>query len=268
MVAFPGCKLNLGLRILAKRSDGYHDIETGFYPLPWSDVLEFLPATSFSFEQSGLTIPGSPNENLCVKAYNLLLHDFRLPPVQGHLHKIVPMGAGLGGGSADAAFTLRLLNDLFSLELTQEGLAGYARRLGSDCTFFTQDIAAIGRGRGDVLEPINLSLKGLYLVVVTPEVHVSTASAYADVTPAVPVDDLRAILATPVATWNGRLVNDFEPSVFGKYPGLGEIKQRLYSLGAVYASLSGSGSSLFGFFDQAISRKEHFSELPGWSGWL
>ena len=268
MVAFPGCKLNLGLHILAKRPDGFHSISTCFYPIPWTDVLEFLPAPSWSFEQSGLAIPGKPEENLCVRAYRLIQKDFQLPAVQGHLHKIVPMGAGLGGGSADAARTLRILNDLFALGLSHDTLVGYARQLGSDCSFFIQDQVALGTGRGDQLEPINLSLGGYYLVIVTPLVHVSTAEAYAGVTPAISEIDLRSILNQPLKVWKDGLVNDFEPSVFRRYPELEAIKKRLYSLGAVYASMSGSGSSLFGLFEQPISREDHFPGLSGWSGWL
>lgn len=268
MVAFPGCKLNLGLHILAKRPDGYHAINTCFYPLPWTDVLEFLPAPSWAFNQSGLIIPGSSDDNLCVKAYGLLQRDFDISPVQGHLHKIVPMGAGLGGGSADAAHTLRMLNDLFALGLSTEQLGAYAKQVGSDCAFFLQDRVALGQGRGDELEPINLSLKGFYLMVITPGVHVSTAEAYAGVTPTVHAEDLRTVLARPVVMWREHLRNDFEPSVFHRYPELGKIKQQLYSLGASYASLSGSGSSLFGLFHKAISREDHFPGVHGWSGWL
>lgn len=268
MVAFPGCKLNLGLHILAKRPDGYHTINTCFYPLPWTDVLEFLPSPSWAFAQSGLTIPGGEGDNLCVKAHHLLDLDFHLPPVQGQLHKIIPMGAGLGGGSADAAHSLRLLNDIFSLALSRERLTAYARQLGSDCTFFIQDQPAFGAGRGDDLEPIELTLKGLYLVVISPLIHVSTAMAYASVTPAPAAEDLRTVLRQPVAEWKARLVNDFEPSVFHRYPELQNIKQHLYSMGAVYASLSGSGSSLFGLFDRPVAREVDFPGVPGWSGWL
>ncbi len=268
MVAFPGCKLNLGLHILAKRLDGYHSINTCFYPLPWTDVLEFLPSPSWAFKESGLTIPGSSDDNLCVKAYKLLQRDFRIPPVQGHLHKIVPMGAGLGGGSADAAHTLRILNNLMDLGLSTEKLTNYAKEVGSDCAFFLQDRVALGQGRGDELHPINLSLKGFYLTVITPRVHISTSEAYAGVMPTKPAEDLRDVLGLPVVMWRERLVNDFEPSIFRRYPELEKIKQHLYSLGAVYASMSGSGSSLFGLFDAPISREDHFPGLPGWSGWL
>ena len=268
MVAFPGCKINLGLHILRRRPDGYHDIDTGFYPVPWSDFLEFLPARELTFTCSGLDIPGERTDNLCLRAYRLLKQDHGLPPVQGHLHKLVPMGAGLGGGSADAAHTLRLLNAIFSLSLTPAQLADYARRLGSDCSYFLMNQPARGTGRGDILEPLSIDLRGLYLVVVTPPVHVSTAVAYAGVEPKVPDEPLHITLARPVQEWKMMLRNDFESTVFSRYPQLAEVKDRLYNQGAVYASLSGSGSSLYGLFPSVVSRESMFADMPGWSGWL
>ena len=268
MVSFPGSKLNLGLHILAKRKDGYHDIETCFYPIPWTDVLEFQPSAKWAFECTGLHIAGKLSDNLCVKAYELLNKDFSLPGVQGHLHKIVPMGAGLGGGSADAAHTLRILNQLFELHLSANQLAGYANRLGSDCPHFLKDMATVGRGRGEILEPIDLTLKGYFLVVVTPEVHVSTAEAYAGIVPQVPPENLDSLLRLPIHQWRDRLTNHFESTVFRRYPELEQLKKSLYDIGAVYASLSGSGSSLFGIFTKEISRDNNFHGMNGWSGWL
>lgn len=268
MVAFPGCKINLGLHILRRRPDGYHDIDTAFYPVPWSDFLEFLPARELAFTCTGLEIPGERMDNLCLRAYRLLKQDHSLPPVQGHLHKLVPMGAGLGGGSADAAHTLRLLNAIFSLSLTPAQLADYARRLGSDCSYFLMNQPARGTGRGDILEPLSIDLRGFYLVVVTPPVHVSTAVAYAGVEPKLPEEPLHITLARPVDQWKTTLRNDFESTVFSRYPQLAEVKGRLYDQGAVYASLSGSGSSLYGLFRSAISRASLFADMLGWSGWL
>ncbi len=268
MVAFPGCKINLGLHILNRRPDGFHDIHTCFFPLPWSDILEFLPARSFRFECTGLEIPGPSTENLSVKAYHLLREDFNLPPVQGHLHKIVPMGAGLGGGSADAAHTLKTIAALFSLELTTQQLASYAQRLGSDCAYFLLDSPAVGSGRGEILRPLHLSLSGYFLVLVTPKVHVSTAEAYRGVVPKSPGENLLSTLERPVTEWRDILTNDFELSVFARYPELAKIKEQLYSQGAVYASMSGSGSSIFGLFRQEVSSKELFPGGSGWSGWL
>lgn len=267
MVVFPGCKINLGLHILAKRKDGFHNISTCFYPVPWTDVLEVLPSTSWSFEQSGLPIP-RVDENLCVRAYQVLQNEYKLPPVQLYLHKIIPMGSGLGGGSADAAWTLRVLDSMFHLELSFEKLASYARDLGSDCNFFMQNETMIGSGRGDVLEPIGIHLKGFYLLILSPPFHRSTADAYAAVTPGIPSGELREILQKPVTTWKENLTNDFEPSAFRQFPELKNVKEKLYALGAVYASMTGSGSSVFGIFDKAIHRETQFPGLPGWSGWL
>lgn len=268
MIAFPGCKINLGLHILNRRPDGYHDIDTCFFPVPWTDILEVLPSESQSFMLSGLSIPGHANDNLCLKAYHLLQRDFSLSPIQGHLHKIVPMGAGLGGGSADAAQMLRMLNSLFELGLSTERLTEYAKQLGSDCAFFLRDQPAMGAGRGELLEPIEVSLKNHYLVVVTPPIHVSTAEAYAGVTPKRAERDVRSVLMEPVTRWRDLLKNDFEISVFRSYPEIERIKRTMYSVGAVYASMSGSGSSVFGLFDKAVVREEHFPGLSGWSGWL
>lgn len=268
MVTFPGCKINLGLHILRRRPDGYHDISTCFMPVPWSDILEVLPSESFAFSLSGLAIPGSVDENLCVKAWQLLSADFRLPGIQGHLHKIVPMGAGLGGGSADAASMLRLVDRTFALNLSAERLAEYALRLGSDCPYFLLEKPAIGQGRGEVLEPIPLSLKGYFLLIVVPPVHISTAEAYAGVTPKTPGEDLQTILKRPLKEWKNKLVNDFESSVFGKFPEVAGIKEKLYGHGAVYASLSGSGSAVYGLFSQEVSFEELFPSGIGWSGWL
>lgn len=268
MIAFPGCKINLGLHVIRRRPDGFHDLDTCFYPLPWSDVLEWLPSDSLSFGATGLPIPGAPSDNLCLHAYRILARTHTLPPAKGHLHKIVPMGAGLGGGSADGAATLRLLNDLFNLRLSTPQLMDYARELGSDCSFFLTPGPARGTGRGDVLEPITLPLKGYYLLLVVPPVHVSTAQAYAGVTPKSPVEPLMQTLQRPVEEWKDVLVNDFEPSVFARFPELAELKETLYRLGAVYASMSGSGSSIFGIFRAPVAPTPPLASLPGWSGWL
>jgi len=268
MVAFPGCKINLGLHILHRRSDGFHEIDTAFFPVPWTDALEVLPADEFSFSFSGLTVPGSAEDNLCLQAYRLISRDFTFAPVQGHLHKVVPMGAGLGGGSADAAHTLRLLSSIASLEIPQDQLRAYSLQLGSDCSFFLMDGPARGRGRGEILEPLQLTLKGYFLVIVAPPIHVSTAEAYAQVKPKTPNNDLSEVLNQPVTEWRNLLVNDFEPSVFARHPELTSIKNRLYERGAVYAAMSGSGSSVFGIFAKEMNREEAFPAMPGWSGWL
>lgn len=268
MVAFPGCKINLGLHVIRRRPDGYHDLDTCFYPLPWSDVLEWIPSASQSFTTTGLPIPGEVSENLCLKAYRVLASKHGIPSAKGHLHKIIPMGAGLGGGSADGAITLRVLNELFELRLTVPQLTDYARELGSDCAYFLLNGPAFGAGRGDVLEPAATILKGYFMVVVVPNVHVSTAQAYAGVKPSQPLEPLAVTLKRPIETWKDKLVNDFEPSVFARFPELAALKTKMYDLGAVYASMSGSGSAIYGIFRSEVSRLHHFPVLPGWDGWL
>ncbi len=268
MVSFPPCKINLGLQVLARRPDGYHDIATCFYPVPSSDIVEVLPFERMEFAVTGTAIPGPAADNLCLKAYRLLKEDFNLPPVQIHLHKIIPTGAGLGGGSSDAAHILRLLNNIFSLGLSQDRLMQYAAAIGSDCAFFIQDQPMVGSGRGEILAPCTVSLKGYYLVLVNPGIHISTAQAYAGVRPGPPEQDLNTILNLPVSQWRHPLKNDFEPSVFELHPAIRSIKEKLYDAGAAYASMSGSGSSVFGIFEKETDTARHFSGLPGWTGWL
>jgi 4-diphosphocytidyl-2-C-methyl-D-erythritol kinase len=268
MVAFPPCKINLGLHILHKRTDGYHALETCFYPVPWTDILEVIPSDTLAFSQSGDAIPGAPDDNLCLRAYHLLQRDFSLPPVRIHLHKIIPTGAGLGGGSSDGAYTLRLLNSLFSLNLAPAALAAYAAQLGSDCAFFTQDAPQLGTGRGEILTNIDISLKGKFLVLAKPPIHVSTAEAYACITPATPATPLSEILGrVPLAAWKENLHNDFEGSVFARHPAIEALKEKLYRAGAVYASMSGSGASVFGIFDKGVDLAFD-AGVAHWSGVL
>lgn len=260
MIAFPPCKINLGLHVVAKRSDGYHDLETCFFPIPWNDILEIIPAATTSFTTSGNTIPGNDSDNLCLKAYRLLPS---LPPVHIHLHKVIPTGAGLGGGSSDAAHTLRLLNTLFELNLSTTALMDYASKLGSDCAFFIQDNPMIGRGRGEILTPHQVQLKSKYVLLVKPDIHVSTAAAYAHVKPAPPKHALEQVLQKPISQWKDLLSNDFEPSVFNQYPAIGMIKEQLYAAGAIYASMSGSGATVFGIFDHRINT-DAFAQHAVW----
>ncbi len=254
MIVFPNCKINLGLHILRKRADGYHDLETVFYPIRFTDILELIPdhgksGGSFFYTQSGMQIQGESADNLCVKAYHLLKKDFpELPPVKMHLHKVIPTGAGLGGGSADAAFTLRLLNDYFKLELAEEQLLQYALVLGSDCPFFILNKPAYATGRGELMKPVPTDLTGYTLVIVNPGIHVPTAKAFAGIRPALPEKSLKEIIAQPVSTWANDLVNDFEKPIFYQYPEIGAIKDELYRAGAIYASMSGSGSTIYGLF--------------------
>lgn len=268
MVSFPHCKINLGLHVVAKRGDGYHNIETCFYPVPRTDILEVIKAIEFGFTASGLTVAGNVEDNLCVKAYRLLMNAFKISPVKIHLHKILPMGAGVGGGSADAAFMLRTLNSLFELNLSPVQLKDYAIQLGSDCTFFLQDKPMLAEGRGEILSVAPVNLKGKYLVLVKPDVHVATADAYGGVVPAKPVNRLQDVLQMPIENWREKLVNDFESSVFKKFPVIAELKTQLYKNGAVYACMSGSGASVFGIFNSPVDLQTEFANVDYWAGTL
>ena len=268
MIAFPFCKINLGLHVVNKREDGFHNIETCFYPVPWKDVLEIIPSQENKVFLTGNEMPGNPNSNIVLKAYEFLKKDFDIGPVEIYLHKIIPHGAGLGGGSSDGAHALELLNQLFNLNLSKVKLAEYALQLGSDCPFFLEASPMMATGRGEVLHLVAMSLKGLNLVIVKPPVQVSTAEAYAGITPRFPSVSLLSILNEPITKWKDLLKNDFEEFVFGKHPTIKEIKTRLYQLGALYASMSGSGSAVYGLFESAIDVKKEFSEMMCWSGML
>ena len=251
MITFPNPKLNLGLHILRKRPDGYHDLESLF--IPWHglhDVLEIVPAAAPEMHLYGLSLGegGDGGDNLCMRAWQLLHECYGIPPVAIHLWKGIPAGAGLGGGSADAAFTLRMLSEMFGLGLSDELLASLAARLGSDCAFFVYNHPMIASGRGEILVPYEIDVTKFRIEVVTPPVHVSTREAYAGVTPREPAISLREALSRPLDEWREVLVNDFEPSVFAAHPELARIKADLYARGARYASLSGSGSAIFGLF--------------------
>ncbi len=254
MISFPNAKINLGLHITAKRRDGYHEIESCMAPIPLMDALEMIVDTKKStFSATGLEIPGDAKENLILKAYHLLKKDFpNLPHINIHLHKNIPMGAGLGGGSANAAFALTMMNNLFDLILDDFFLEEYAAQLGSDCAFFIENTPKIARGRGEILEPVELGLKGTYLVLINPGIHIGTKEAYAGVTPKKPAGKLEEILADK-ARWKNELVNDFEASIFPNHPEIAAIKNTLYENGAYYAAMSGSGSSVFGLFEEKPS---------------
>ena len=272
MLVFPNAKLNLGLHVTARRPDGFHTLETVLVPLPWTDALELLPAPAgqpTSLTLTGRPIPGDPATNLCVRAYELLQADFpHLPPVQLYLHKIVPIGAGLGGGSADAAFALKAANDLFALKLSAETLASYARRLGADCAFFIANKPVLALEKGDIFEDLTLDLAGTGCVVVYPNQPISTAEAYACVVPRPPAHDLRAALAQPMATWRATVHNDFEAALAPAYPVLAAVKQQLYDAGATYASLSGSGSAVYGLWPagEAVPAMPWPAEFSVWRG--
>lgn len=255
MIVFPNSKINLGLRIHRKRNDGYHDIETIFYPIQLTDILEivryneYLKSFSIPFTKSGLKIEGDPSDNLCIKAYKLLRKDFpQISNIQMHLHKAVPAGAGLGGGSGDAAFTLIALNKEFKLGLSDDQLIQYAIKIGSDCPFFIVNKPRYATGRGELMESIDLNLSAYNIVVVNPGIHINTGRAFLHIKPGVPEESLKEIIARPVERWKDDLVNDFEKLVFNEYPQIVEIKDELYIKGALYASMSGSGSTVYGIF--------------------
>lgn len=271
MILYPNAKINIGLNVLEKREDGFHNLETLFYPVgavvekgdgsvPGHpvDVLEIVESSGLQMHQYGIEYPGDPMDNLCVKAYRALRADFDIPPVEIHLYKKIPVGAGLGGGSADAAFTLKGLNEMFSLGLSDDSLAGYAATLGSDCAFFIYNRPMIGTGRGEILQPAEIfPLDGYEIRLVFPPYFVSTAAAYGGIVPRnrraaqgekFDPRTLQQMLENPVETWKDCVVNDFETTVFAKIPQLASYKDELYAQGAVYASMSGSGSAFFGVF--------------------
>jgi 4-diphosphocytidyl-2-C-methyl-D-erythritol kinase len=256
LIAFPNCKINLGLNIIKKREDGYHNLETVFYPLPFYDVLEIIenknPSQDDLLSLSGIGLGGDAHDNLCIKAYNLLKIDFpQLPAVKIYLHKNIPAGAGLGGGSADGAFMLQVLNKKFNLEISEEKLLKYALHLGSDCPFFILNKACFAQQRGEVLAPLEINLSLYKLLLVNPGIHINTQWAFSQVTPAASFQNLKDIIAQPVSTWKINLKNDFEIPVFSAYPEIEKIKNNLYEMGAIYAAMSGSGSTVYGIFHRS-----------------
>lgn len=248
MILFPPAKINLGLNVPFKREDGYHEIETCMYPIPFLDILELLPAEKFSFLQTGLVIPGNDSDNLCVKAYSLMKERYSLPPVYIHLRKEIPMGAGMGGGSADAAYVLKGLNDLFELAVSDEELEHMAGLLGSDCPFFIKAEPQIAKGRGEILSSCALTLNGYFLKIVNPGIHIGTREAYAGIQFGALTKSIKEIVEGPINDWKDELKNDFETHVFKMHPSLLTLKHQLYNEGAVYAAMSGSGSTMFGIF--------------------
>ena len=290
MVVFPNCKINLGLNILRKREDSYHDLETVFYPIPLNDALEVvreqstadrLPITDDLSEEeinikstlhnqrstvngirlttSGLDINGDEDNNLCVKAYHLLKKDFpSLPSIRMHLHKVIPMGAGLGGGSADGAFALKLLNDIFHLNLSSEQLIAYSLQLGSDCPFFILNKPCFATGRGEVMDAIELDLSAYKFVIVNPQIHIGTGWAFGNIVPKMPEQSIKDIIHQPIDAWKDSLINDFEQPAINHYPEIGNIKAELYNHGAIYSSMTGSGSTVFGIFEKGKELKLSF----------
>lgn len=262
MITFPNVKINLGLSITEKRPDGYHNLETVFYPVALEDALEVrtssatAPDRKFTLHQHGLEIAGKPEDNLVAKAYQLLDEEFNLPPVDIHLYKHIPSGAGLGGGSSDAAFMLKLLNEHFHLNLPDNQLEAYAATLGADCAFFIRNKPTFAEGIGNIFSPIELSLSGYGIMIVKPDIFVSTREAFSNIHPKRPERPIKEVIQRPVSEWKETLINDFEASVFPLHPAIEAIKQELYNQGAAYASMSGSGSSVFGLFAPEASLPE------------
>lgn len=272
MVLFPNAKINFGLNILQKREDGYHELETIFYPIGLKDGLEFIEnkKNKIIFTSSGLALNIDQEENIVVKAYRLLAADHSLPGLDIHLHKVIPFGAGLGGGSSDAAFLLKGLNDYFELGLFVSQLKKYAVKLGADCSFFLENKPAFGCGIGEQLQPVNFSLSGYYIVLVKPPFGVGTKEAYAGIKPAIPkISVLDSIKQSP-DKWQNCIANNFETSVFRLFPEIAEIKAKLIDRGAVYASMSGSGSSVFGLFknEPQFANEDFPDDYFIWKDWI
>lgn len=273
MIDFPCAKINLGLNITEKRADGYHNLETVFFPIPICDALEiktmderFPSNVACDLKVTGNNVCCNENDNLIVKAYNMIAADFEIPRVHAHLYKNIPSEAGLGGGSSDAAYMIRLLDQRFRINIGNAEMEKYAARLGADCPFFITAEPSYAEGIGEILSPVNITdnnLEGYSLVVVKPQIAVSTKEAFSSITPRKPLMCCREIVAQPIETWKDVLCNDFEESVFGIYPQLNDIKNRIYTLGAAYAQMSGSGSSLFGIFKSDVdelSIKNEFAD--------
>lgn len=271
MVSFPNCKINIGLYVTGKRADGFHNIETIFFPIPIKDALEIIEdpeKQDISFTSSGLAIEGPSSNNLCMKAYALLKKDFpSLPGIKMHLHKNIPMGAGLGGGSADGTFALKLLNEKFDLRIDSESLKHYALQLGSDCPFFILNKPCLATGRGEILEPLNIDLHHYRILVVNPGIHINTGWAFSSLKKLSSTVNLKQLIESPVNTWKDRISNDFESAACEKYPEIPAIKKNLYAAGAVYAAMTGTGSTVYGIFsnDQEVDIKFPASYFQKWT---
>ena len=258
MIVYPNAKINIGLNVVEKRKDGYHNIETVFYPIKLMDALEITASDNLEQEctlkVSGEILPGRPSDNLVIKAYDMLksMMPDNIKPIDIHLHKHIPTGAGLGGGSSDAAFTIKALNDKFDLKLSNKDMESIASKIGADCPFFIQNKPVFAQGIGDVFSEVDMSLKGKFILLVKPNIGVSTNDAYSIIKPHKPQIPLKELLKQPLEEWKNNVVNDFEYSVFAKYPEIAAIKDRLYDLGAVYASMSGSGAAVYGIFNNQV----------------
>ncbi|ETZ20806.1 4-(cytidine 5'-diphospho)-2-C-methyl-D-erythritol kinase [Pedobacter sp. V48] len=256
MLAFANAKINLGLYVTEKRADGYHNLETVFYPVKINDVIEITDAKETTCQIKGIDIPGSTEDNICLKAFELLKKDFDLPAQQITLLKNIPVGAGLGGGSSDAAFLIKLLNDKFQLGLNTHQMEDYAKQLGADCAFFINNKPVFAEGKGDEFSGVGVDLSGYQIVLVKPPVHVATADAYSGIVPHKSGVSLKELIQLPLKDWKPNLKNDFESTVFLKYPEIEAVKQALYHEGAIFAAMSGSGSSVFAIFEDHVRLPE------------
>ena len=277
MITFPVAKINLGLNVVEKRADGYHNLQTVFYPMPIMDALEIVPMSDgfpsdvdCDLKVTNITIEGDEQRNLVVRAYQLLKADFPdLPRVHAHLWKGIPTQAGMGGGSSDCGYMIRLLNETFDMGLSSEQMQQYAARLGADCAFFIESRACYAEGIGELLQPIDLDLSGWHIGVVRPDIPVPTKEAFSRIHPHYPALNCRDVVKQPVETWRDRLTNDFEESVFALHPEIGNVKEQLYKMGATYAAMSGSGSALFGLFkDEPDALRQTFPDMFTFSGVL
>ncbi len=250
MVIFPGSKINIGLNIVEKRADGFHNLESIFYPIPLSDILEIVKSDSFSFRSTGLSIDGDISDNLVYKAYQLLQKRFNLSPVKIALHKVVPMGAGLGGGSADAAAMLILLNDLFNLNIATKELCDFADKLGSDCSFFIENKPAFVQGKGELLSSTTLDLSSYYIHLVNPNIHINTKTAFSGISIKKSQQQLERLTEKEITNWKKIVYNDFESTIFPNHQELSQIKTKLYTRGALYSSMTGTGSTVYGIFKE------------------
>lgn len=266
LISFPGCKINIGLNIVSKRNDGFHDLQSIFYPVSWSDVLEIHVAKESNLFNYGTSLRISNEENIVWQAFQLLKREYDLPPLEIHLLKNVPNGAGLGGGSANGSATLNLLNQKFNLKIPTEKLLNYSAILGSDCPFFIENKPALVKGRGEILNETNLSLKGFYIQIINPNIHISTQLAFSKITPKKPEFELEELSALDISNWKNYLFNDFEESVFEKYPLIKSIKDEMYEKGALYSSMTGTGSSVYGIFKE--KPKSPNSDYSSWIGLL
>jgi 4-diphosphocytidyl-2-C-methyl-D-erythritol kinase len=257
MIVFPNCKINIGLNIIAKRNDGFHDLETVFYPIKkYHDALEIIESAETKLIVTGTDLKIDMHKNIVYKAFQLLQSDFGLPNVHIHLHKNIPHGAGLGGGSADGVYMLQLLNSFFKLNIDNHKLKHYALLLGSDCPFFIENKPQFARGRGELFEDIQLDLTGYFICIIKPNIYISTADAFKNITPCKPQQHLKSIIETPIESWKHTVSNDFEKGIFKIHPSLENLKNNFYNQGAVYASMSGTGSSVYGIFKKSIATKD------------